>query len=371
MGGQIFISYRREESRWSARSLHDRLCRDFDPKQIFMDIDAIGLGEDFVEAIQTTVAKCDVLVAVIGNNWLTSKDGHGNRRLDNPQDFVRMEIGAALERKIRVIPVLVDGALMPQLTDLPEDLKPLVRRNALLITETSFDGDCQRLAAAIRQVLEKVAAEEQDRLAAEQRQRKGQELPEAEQRKRDEQERLRAESPPIVQSSTKQKPSPRVVVLAVLGLILIVGLIWFAIRGITPPTATPTPIPSPTLTHTPIANESSSALPSSKLRRFYWDYKYEPQPGRRVWTQTDQDFWTENYESGLRSGYRVVERNVSVEGVIGDIATKVSGDEKATGVPNGTMQIFIPAESSQWLRFRNLVNGVWEQWNPLGQITYY
>src|SRR5271157_1479492 len=153
MSGQIFISYRRQESRWSARSLRDRLCREFDPKQIFMDIDAIGLGEDFVEAIETTVAKCDVLIAVIGKNWVTSKDDHGNRRLDNPEDFVRMEIGAALKRKIRVIPVLVDSALMPQSTDLPEDLKPLVRRNALLITDTSFDGDCQRLATAREQPL--------------------------------------------------------------------------------------------------------------------------------------------------------------------------------------------------------------------------
>jgi hypothetical protein len=121
------------------------------------------LGEDFVKAIESAVAKCDVLIAVIGNNWLNSKDDHGDRRLDNPEDFVRMEIGAALKREIRVIPVLVDGALMPQSTALPEDLKPLVRHNALLITDTSFDGDCQRLAAAIRQVLEEAAAKEQAR----------------------------------------------------------------------------------------------------------------------------------------------------------------------------------------------------------------
>ena len=73
MSGQIFISYRRQESSWSARSLHSRLCRDFDPLQIFMDLDAIALGEDFVEAIETTVAKCDVLIAIIGTNWLASK----------------------------------------------------------------------------------------------------------------------------------------------------------------------------------------------------------------------------------------------------------------------------------------------------------
>ena len=192
MNGQIFISYRREESRWSARSLHDRLCRNFDPDQIFMDLDAIALGEDFVEAIETTVAKCDVLIAVIGNNWLASKDEHGNRRLDNPEDFVRMEIGAALKRKIRVIPVLVDGALIPRSVDLPEDLKPLVRRNALRITDTSFDGDCQRLAAAIRQVLEKVA-EEQGRLEAERRQREEKDRLKVEQRQHEEQERLEVE----------------------------------------------------------------------------------------------------------------------------------------------------------------------------------
>ena len=134
MSGQIFISYRREESRWSARSLHDRLCAHFDRKQIFMDIDAIALGEDFVKAIEIMVAKCDVLIAVIGANWLTSKDDQGVRRLDNPEDFVRTEIATALKRTIRVIPVLVDDALVPRATELPDDLKPLVRRNALRIT---------------------------------------------------------------------------------------------------------------------------------------------------------------------------------------------------------------------------------------------
>ena len=132
-----------------------------------MDIDAIALGEDFVEAIETTVAKCDVLIAVIGKNWLTSKDDHGNRRLDNPKDFVRMEIGTALKRKIRVIPVLVDGALMPGEDDIPGDLKPLVRRNALLITDTSFDGDCRRLVLAIEQVLGKIAPENRERVGLE------------------------------------------------------------------------------------------------------------------------------------------------------------------------------------------------------------
>ena len=158
-----------------------------------MDLDAIALGEDFVEVIETTVAKCHVLIAIIGNNWLTSKEDRGSRRLDNPEDFVRMEIGTALKRRICVIPVLVDGALMPAPNDLPDDLKLLVRRNALRITDTSFDGDCQRLAAAIKLVLGKAAAEEQERLEPEQRQREEKERLEAEARQREEKDRLETE----------------------------------------------------------------------------------------------------------------------------------------------------------------------------------
>jgi tetratricopeptide (TPR) repeat protein len=222
MSGLIFISYRREESRWSARSLYDRLSASFGPKQIFMDIDAIALGEDFIKAIERTVSECDVLIAVIGASWLTSKDDQGDRRLNNPEDFVRMEVATALSRDIRVIPVLVDGALMPRPTELPDDLKPLVRRNALRISDTSFDGDCQRLVAAIKQVLEterleaqqrekcRVEAEqreresldaerrEKERLEAEARQRKEEERPKAEQQNRE-----RVEHPP-----RSQPPAP-------------------------------------------------------------------------------------------------------------------------------------------------------------------
>ena len=95
-----------------------------------MDIDAIALGDDFVKAIEKTVGECDVLIAVIGAHWLTCTDEQNGRRIDNPEDFVRREIATALKREIRVIPVLMDGASMPRSTELPDDLKPLVRRNA-------------------------------------------------------------------------------------------------------------------------------------------------------------------------------------------------------------------------------------------------
>jgi TIR domain len=192
MSGLIFISYRREESRWSARSLYDRLSASFGPKQIFMDIDAIALGEDFIKAIERTVSECDVLIAIIGANWLTSKDDQGDRRLNDPEDFVRMEIANALSRDIRVIPVLVDGALMPRPTELPDDLKPLVRRNALRISDTSFDGDCQRLVAAIKQVLETERLQK-ERLEAQRHELEEKERLEAGRRQKEEQEQLETE----------------------------------------------------------------------------------------------------------------------------------------------------------------------------------
>ena len=184
MSGQIFISYRREESRWSARSLHDRLSARFDRNQIFMDIDAIAPGDDFINVIEKTVGECDVLIAVIGSHWLTCVDEQGGRRLDNPEDFVRREIATALKRDIRVIPVLVDRASMPRSTDLPDDLKPLVRRNALEITDTGFDDDCRRLGVAIEEVLEKHKRErperrENKRSEAECRETEGKEHPAA------------------------------------------------------------------------------------------------------------------------------------------------------------------------------------------------
>ena len=163
MSGQIFISYRREETPWLARSLCDRLCAHFDRNQIFMDLDTIAPGENFLKAIEKTVSECDVLIAVIGAGWLTSKDEQGGRRLDNPADFVRMEIATALRRDIRVIPVLVDGVSMPPADDLPEDLKQLVFRNALQVEATHFDADCKKLVTTIEQELEKTAAERRQR----------------------------------------------------------------------------------------------------------------------------------------------------------------------------------------------------------------
>ena len=100
MAGQIFISYRRDDSGYAAGRLFDRLSQRFGRDRLFMDIDTIGLGVDFAHSIDEAIAGCDVVLAVIGRDWLTAADAQGRRRLDDPQDFVRQELVAALSRDI-------------------------------------------------------------------------------------------------------------------------------------------------------------------------------------------------------------------------------------------------------------------------------
>src|SRR5271165_2036387 len=175
MSEQIFISYRRDDSSAWAGRLYDGLIRHFVSNQIFMDVDTIAPGVDFVEAIEKSVGSCEVLIAVIGKRWLISSDDEGRRRVDNPDDFVHIEIATALKRRIRVMPVLVDGATMPQSSDLPDDLKALVRRNALKVSHDGFRADAERLIAAVEQVLGKARKEreyeEKERLEAERSER--------------------------------------------------------------------------------------------------------------------------------------------------------------------------------------------------------
>jgi hypothetical protein len=151
--GRVFISYRRQESSGLAGRLYDRLAARFGDDQVFMDVDTIALGVDFAEVISQAVSSCEVLVAVIGPRWLTATDEDGRRRLDDPDDFVRLEIAAALERDIRVIPILVEGAQMPRRQQLPEALAGLARRNALSVRHESFRADAERLLAAVEPLL--------------------------------------------------------------------------------------------------------------------------------------------------------------------------------------------------------------------------
>src|ERR1700744_1036885 len=149
----IFINYRRDDSTGMAGRLHDRLAQFFGQKNLFMDVDHIPPGVDFVNYLGDQVAVCDVFLAIIGPNWLNAKNEGGQRRLHDPDDFVTIEIAAALSRDIRVIPVLVDDARMPKASDLPEALKPLVRRHAINLRHDHFGRDAQALADRVREAL--------------------------------------------------------------------------------------------------------------------------------------------------------------------------------------------------------------------------
>jgi len=115
--GRIFMTYRREDTAYPAAWLFDRLAGHFGRDQVFKDIDSIELGDDFVEVITAAVGSCDALLALIGDRWLSSTDRDGQRRLDDPGDFVRLEIEAALARDVRVIPILVGGPRCPVSTN--------------------------------------------------------------------------------------------------------------------------------------------------------------------------------------------------------------------------------------------------------------
>jgi len=153
--GRVFMSYRREETAYAAGWLFDRLVEHLGAGQVFKDVDSIELGDDFVDAIATAVGSCDVLLALIGDQWLTITDEHGSRRLDDPSDFVQLEIEAALTRGVRVIPILVEGARMPRADELPPSLGGLVRRQALELSPSRFEFDTSRLL----RVLDKTLAE--------------------------------------------------------------------------------------------------------------------------------------------------------------------------------------------------------------------
>src|SRR5262249_1416798 len=158
MATKVFISYRRDESAGHAGRVHDRLEREFGRALLFMDVDAVPLGVNFVKVLSEEVAKCDVLLAVIGPNWLNARDEDGNRRLDNPHDFVRIEIGAALQRNIPVIPILLDGTKVPKTNQLPKELEGLSLRNGLDIRHASFHNDVDRLIRGLKGQLAEAAA---------------------------------------------------------------------------------------------------------------------------------------------------------------------------------------------------------------------
>lgn len=169
MSGRIFINYRRGDDPGFTGRLFDRLEQTFPPERLFIDVDSIDPGEDFVRVLQDQVDQCDVLLAVIGRGWLEATDENGKRRLQLDNDFVRIEIESALKLGKRVIPVLVNNADMPKPDTLPETLKPLTRRNAVRLTHDRFKADTQGLIKVLEGALEEAEAARTARTEAERR----------------------------------------------------------------------------------------------------------------------------------------------------------------------------------------------------------
>ncbi len=151
--GSIFVSYRREGGSGFAGRIEADLQRRFGQVEVFRDVDDLTSGEDFVHGLERALQNCRVLIVVVSKSWLTATGADGGRRLDDPRDFVRQEIGAALRRDVQVIPVLVEGASMPSDAELPDELKALARRQAHELADSRWDYDIGRLADSIEATL--------------------------------------------------------------------------------------------------------------------------------------------------------------------------------------------------------------------------
>jgi hypothetical protein len=150
MARRIFINYRRDDEPGMAIALYGHLERKFSAKSLFMDIEGgIQPGHDFAHVLERQVSECDVMLAMVGRNWLTAADSQNRRRLDNPGDFVRIEIESALKLGKLVIPVLINRTEMPRASELPESLAPFTRRHAVRLTQERFRVDAQGIESAI------------------------------------------------------------------------------------------------------------------------------------------------------------------------------------------------------------------------------
>ena len=151
--GCIFLNYRREQSEWPTGRLHDRLVEVFGRERIFTDVDSIGPGQDFTKVLEDAVGSCRVLLAVIGRDWVNARDDEGRRRLENPHDWVRVEIESALRRPgVLVIPVFIDGAEMPRVTELPGALAQLSTRQGVSLSASGFARDTERLISTLQEL---------------------------------------------------------------------------------------------------------------------------------------------------------------------------------------------------------------------------
>lgn len=146
----VFISYRRNDSIEVVGRIYDRLVAKFGHGAVFRDLESIPLGSDFRTEMTSALDRCEIFIVIIGPTWIECRSANGVRRLDEPHDYVRMEIEYALERKLRIIPLLVMGASMPPPDQLPQTLRLLAFLNCIPIrTDPDFNSDVSRLIKGI------------------------------------------------------------------------------------------------------------------------------------------------------------------------------------------------------------------------------
>jgi hypothetical protein len=153
VGKGIFVSYRRKDTEGEASRLTEELRTALPDVPLFRDVEAISPGEDFVVALERALEECAVMLVLIGPIWLDVTDANGRRRLEDPHDWTRLEVATALRRGIRVIPVLCRGATLPTDADLPDDLDPLVRRQAVEVDNNRWRYDVDQLMDRLAQAL--------------------------------------------------------------------------------------------------------------------------------------------------------------------------------------------------------------------------
>jgi len=146
---RVFISYRRNDTASAARRIYDRLSRVLPRGNVFFDVSTIGGGEEFGKEIASQIARSDVALIFIGDKWLGQEGASGKARIWEVDDHVRAEVRAALAQLPLVTPVLVAGATMPKPAELPEDIRVITGRNALLLRHESFDGDARSIVATV------------------------------------------------------------------------------------------------------------------------------------------------------------------------------------------------------------------------------
>lgn len=149
MPKRVFISYRRKDTAASAGRVYDRLSHLLKKPNVFFDVSAISGGEDFVKRIESEIGKSDMALVFIGDKWLEKANPAGDMRIWQQDDHVRAEVRAALARQLLVLPVLVGGTGMPKPEQLPEDIRAIATKNALLLRHESFDDDTENIVAAV------------------------------------------------------------------------------------------------------------------------------------------------------------------------------------------------------------------------------